>query len=57
MRDPESGDLALGGLRGLPQKADGIVVCGALISDGALELLWLAAKADETCSSINKTTQ
>jgi hypothetical protein len=54
MRDQESGDVVLDGLTGLPKKVYGIVVCGAPISSDVLERSWLAAKADEICSSIDK---
>jgi hypothetical protein len=56
MRDPESGDDLLDGLTGLPKKVYGIVVCGAPIGSEVPERSWLAAKVDEICSSIDKTT-
>ena len=57
MRDPESGEVVLDELTGLPKKVHGIVDCGAPIGDDVFIRSWLAAKADEICSSIDKTTQ
>jgi hypothetical protein len=57
MRDQESGDVVLNELTGLLKKVYGIVVRGAPISSDVFERSWLAAKADEICSSIDKTTQ
>jgi hypothetical protein len=57
MRDPETGEVVLDDITGLPIKVYGIKVCGAPIGDDAFERSWLAAKADEICSSINKTTK
>jgi hypothetical protein len=42
---------------GLPKKVYGIVVCGEPIGSDVFERSWLAAKAGEICSSIDKTTQ
>jgi hypothetical protein len=57
LRNPETGEVVLNVETGLSEKVYGAQVCGTPIGSGAFERSWLAAKADEICSSIYKTTK
>jgi len=56
LRSPETGKVVLNEGTGLSEEVYGAQVCGAPIGSGAFERSWLAANADEICSSIYKTT-
>jgi hypothetical protein len=55
--NPETGEVVLNEETGLSEKVYGAQVRGAPIVSDAFERSRLAAKADEICSSIYKTTQ
>jgi hypothetical protein len=57
LRNPETSEVVLNEETGLSEKVYGAQVCGAPIGSDAFERSWLAAKADEICSSIYKTTK
>jgi hypothetical protein len=55
--NPETGEVVLNQETGFSEKVYGAQVCGTPIGSGSFERSWLAAKADEICSSIYKTTE
>jgi hypothetical protein len=57
LRNPETGEVVLNEETGLSEKIYGAQVCGTPVGSGSFERSWLAAKADEICSSIYKTTK
>ena len=57
LRNPETGEVVLNEETGLSEEVYGAQVCGTPIGSDSFERSWLAAKADEICSSIYKTTK
>jgi hypothetical protein len=54
LQNSETGEVVLNERTGLSEKIYGAQVCGTPIGPDAFERSWLAAKADEICSSIYK---
>jgi hypothetical protein len=56
LRNPETGEVVLNEETGLSENVYGAHTCGTPIGSGTFERSWLAAKVEEICSSIYKTT-
>jgi hypothetical protein len=57
LRNLETGEVVLNEETDLSEKVYGAQVCGKPIGSDSFERSWLAAKVNEVCSSIYKTTK